>query len=298
MKIAMTLEKIKKEKGQPLILSQAGLNGWPAHKPRQLQAKNFEEFLGHGVLPGFVVASRADEFSTIFPQARYCDHRACESASELPHERWSGRLVSRHTRVHDDGIDVWVGGKLLFGFLDGKRADNHHLAIELAMPFAMQVLLVFDNQNFLAHLLSSFQRAFGLISSGRGVQISYQVIINYLGLQERQKIRNVAVSNFLTSWIKKFSSPKIKIWFEPMFFSGFFCGFQRCGSAAFPNFRGGIFSAKCVRTNSRILHQVGKVKEFWFASLRSAANLYSILGVKTNWRSRILGEENFLILNF
>jgi len=97
--------------------------------------------------------------------------------------------------------------------------------------------------------------------------------------------------------IKKFSSPKIKIWFEPMFFSGFFCGFERCSSAAFPNFRGGIFSEKCVRTNSRILHHVGKVKEFWFASLRSATNSYSILGVKTNWRFRIFGEENFLILN-
>ena len=45
-------------------------------------------------------------------------------------------------------------------------------------------------------------------------------------------------------------------------------------------------------------HQKGKVKEFWFASLRSATNLYSILGVKTNSRFRILGEENFLILNF
>src|SRR3990167_645880 len=121
--------------------------------------------------------------------------------------------------------------------------------------------------------------------------------------------------------IKKFSFLlSVKIWFEPMFFSGFFCGFERCGSlrlrsvraAAFPscddcsalcvcglpNFRGGIFSEKCVRTNSRILHHVGKVKEFWFASLRSATNLYSILGVKTNWRFRILGEENFLIINF
>jgi len=97
--------------------------------------------------------------------------------------------------------------------------------------------------------------------------------------------------------IKKFSSPKIKIWFEPMFFYGFFCGFERCGSAAFPNFRGGISFPKCVRTNSRVLHQKGKVKEFWFASLRSATNLYSILGVKTNSRFRILGEENFLILN-
>jgi|SRR3989344_712476 len=106
---------------------------------------------------------------------------------------------------------------------------------------------------------------------------------------------------FMDSWIKKFSSPKIKIWFEPMFFSGFFCGFERCGSAAFLNFRGGISSppqaAKCVRTNSRILHHIGKVKEFWFASLRSATNLYSILGAKTNWRFRILGEEKFLILN-
>ncbi|HEY4479053.1 MAG TPA: hypothetical protein VI981_01700, partial [Candidatus Paceibacterota bacterium] len=73
--------------------------------------------------------------------------------------------------------------------------------------------------------------------------------------------------------------------------------FERCGSAAFPDFRGEIFSEKWVRTNSRILHQTGKVKEFWFASLRLASNLYSILGVKTNWRFRILGEENFLILN-
>ena len=31
--------------------------------------------------------------------------------------------------------------------------------------------------------------------------------------------------------IKKCSSPKIKIWFAPMFFSGLFCGFERCGSA-------------------------------------------------------------------
>src|SRR3989344_6051094 len=68
--------------------------------------------------------------------------------------------------------------------------------------------------------------------------------------------------------IKKISSHKIKKWFEPMFFSGFFCGFERCGFAAFPNFRVGTSSppqaAKCVRTNSRILHHVGKVKEFWF----------------------------------
>src|SRR3989339_1756087 len=56
--------------------------------------------------------------------------------------------------------------------------------------------------------------------------------------------------------IKKFSSPKIKIWFEPMFFYGFFYCFERCGSAAFPNFRGGIFSPKCVRTNLRILHKI------------------------------------------
>src|SRR3989344_3483497 len=97
--------------------------------------------------------------------------------------------------------------------------------------------------------------------------------------------------------IKNFSSPKIKIWFEPMFFSGFFCGFERYGSAAFPNFRGGIFSEKCVRTNSRILHQKGIRKFEGFASLRSATNWYSILGVKTNSRFRILGEENFLILN-
>ena len=82
--------------------------------------------------------------------------------------------------------------------------------------------------------------------------------------QGQQKIRKFAVLDLFLLWIKKFSSPKIKIWFEPMFFSGFFCGFQRCGSAAFTNFRGGTSSppaaAKCVRTNSRILHH----KELWY----------------------------------
>ncbi|MFH1385879.1 MAG: hypothetical protein ABIG65_02420, partial [Patescibacteria group bacterium] len=82
---------------------------------------------------------------------------------------------------------------------------------------------------------------------------------------------------------------------------GFFCGFERCGSVAFPNFRGGISSppqaAKCVQTNLIILHQKGNSKFERFASLRSATNLYSILGVKTNWRFRILGKEIFLILN-
>src|SRR3989344_1304085 len=55
----------------------------------------------------------------------------------------------------------------------------------------------------------------------------------------KQIIRQVFGFLHYLIWIKKFSSPKIKIWFEPMFFSGFFCGFERCGSAAFPNFRGG-----------------------------------------------------------
>jgi len=108
--------------------------------------------------------------------------------------------------------------------------------------------------------------------------------------------------NLFEYMIKKFSSPKIKIWFEPMFFYGFFCGFERCGFAVFPNFRGGTSSppqaAKCVRTIFRILHHVGNCKQVGFASPRSATNLYSILGAKKNWRFRILGEENFLIFNF
>jgi len=80
-------------------------------------------------------------------------------------------------------------------------------------------------------------------------------------------------------------------------FIGFFCGFDSCDSAAFPDFRGGISSppaaAKAVRTNSRIEHHVGNVKDSDVASLRSATNSYSIWGVKTNSRFRILGEENF-----
>src|SRR3990167_5932244 len=103
-------------------------------------------------------------------------------------------------------------------------------------------------------------------------------VIDKTSSYRKSQNENGNTSKFFVGFhrIKKFSSPKIKIWFEPMFFSGFFCGFERCGSAAFPNFRGGTSSppqaAKCVRTNLRILLQKGKVKEFWFASLRSATN--------------------------
>ena len=50
-----------------------------------------------------------------------------------------------------------------------------------------------------------------------------------------KRIGSVSMNTFdnLLIWIKKFSSPKIKIWFEPMFFSEFFCGFERCGFAVF-----------------------------------------------------------------
>ena len=63
-----------------------------------------------------------------------------------------------------------------------------------------------------------------------------------------------------------------------MFFSGFFYGFERCGSAAFPNFRGGNSSppqaAKAVRTISRVLHTLENGKPEEAASLRSAVISY------------------------
>ena len=45
-------------------------------------------------------------------------------------------------------------------------------------------------------------------------------------------------------------------------FFGLFSGFEILRRS-----RSEFFGAKTVRTNSRILHQIGKVKEFWFASL-------------------------------
>ena len=62
--------------------------------------------------------------------------------------------------------------------------------------------------------------------------------IAYMGLEVKPNRKSPyfrAFSRFmyLIKRIKKFSSPKIKIWFEPMFFYGFFCGFERCGSAVF-----------------------------------------------------------------
>ncbi len=43
--------------------------------------------------------------------------------------------------------------------------------------------------------------------------------------------------NLFVLRIKKFSSPKIKIWFEPMFFYGFFCGLIVTHSRQFPSIR-------------------------------------------------------------
>ena len=66
-----------------------------------------------------------------------------------------------------------------------------------------------------------------------------------------------------------------------MFFSGFFGGFERNDFAAFPDsFRVGTFSprpggAKCVQTNSRILHHFGNSKPEE-ATERSEANQNSL----------------------
>ena len=64
--------------------------------------------------------------------------------------------------------------------------------------------------------------------------------------------------------IKKFSSPKIKIWFEPMFLTGSFAVLSGAAPTPFRIFAGVSslrrkVGAKCVRTNSSILHHIGKV---------------------------------------
>src|SRR3989344_2571610 len=69
--------------------------------------------------------------------------------------------------------------------------------------------------------------------------------------------------------IKIFFPPKLKYGSSRCFSPGSFAVLSGAAhfrlrsvqAAAFPNFRRGIFSEKCVRTNSRILHQKGKVKE-------------------------------------
>src|SRR3989344_588963 len=119
-------------------------------------------------------------------------------------------------------------------------------------PIALAILLieVFCQSSSCIFSRSSIEKCLNFIHL-----IFYQVLQLLVELR-RKSLSFKAFSRF-QYWIKKFSSPKIKKWFEPMFFSGFFCGFERCGSAAFPNFRGGTSSppqaAKCVRTNSRIL---------------------------------------------
>ena len=70
--------------------------------------------------------------------------------------------------------------------------------------------------------------------------------------------------SLLMLMIKKFSFPKIKIWFDSMFFSEFFCGFYRHGGAAFGGLT--LFAPTCRGENgSRYLqigHQERKLRGF------------------------------------
>jgi len=67
-----------------------------------------------------------------------------------------------------------------------------------------------------------------------------------------------------------------KIWFEPMFLTGSFAVLIRADPPPFRIFAGGISSppqaAKAVRTNSSILHHVGKVNASRGLCLRSATS--------------------------
>ncbi len=98
---------------------------------------------------------------------------------------------------------------------------------------------------------------------------------------------------FHNAWIKKFSSPKIKIWFEPMFFSGFFCGFERCGSQPAPSFRraGSAFLVRRVRVE---LTRPLKTRD-----LQSPPAPYGTTCANFCWYSRIkplIASNNFLSL--
>src|SRR3989344_4652645 len=138
---------------------------------------------------------------------------------------------------------------------------------------------------------------------GEGVWLVGRSQIKYPAIARINRIaitRKVLFFGF-NIMIKNFLSPKIQNMVRADVFNRVFGSFYRCGSAAFPHFRGGNSSppqvAKCVRTNSRILLQKGKIKRFWFASLRSATNSYSILGVKTNSRFRKIWFEPMFFRN-
>src|SRR3990167_7802023 len=84
-------------------------------------------------------------------------------------------------------------------------------------------------------------------------------------------------------------------------FNGFFCGFDSCGSAAFPDFRGGASSrppaAKAVRTNSSILRHVGKFNASPRLRRVSATKSYGVFGAKRNSRFRKIWFEPMFFRN-
>ena len=96
------------------------------------------------------------------------------------------------------------------------------------------------------HRLSSFKVQFStaLLPERLAVSCDSDNIANiaYMGLKVKPNRKSLYLKAFsrFQDWIKKFSSPKIKIWFEPMFFYGFFCGFGFLkGSDNFKFFFGG-----------------------------------------------------------
>src|SRR3989344_3431249 len=62
------------------------------------------------------------------------------------------------------------------------------------------------------------------------IPVGKMAFVNCFGLISTEFFSNFIIKLLVRNMhrIKKFSSPKIKIWFEPMFFYGFFCGFERC----------------------------------------------------------------------
>src|SRR3989338_1271914 len=85
-----------------------------------------------------------------------------------------------------------------------------------------------------------------------------------------------------TELIKNFSFSQNQNMVRADVFNRFFGSFYRCGSAAFSEFCGGLSSPPAAAGSAPTIfkkkHHLGNFKRFWFASLRSATNLYWIWG--------------------
>jgi len=302
----MNYQKLGKEKGRPLL--DALWNELVGCCVRLVP--NPDADIRRGVLlPFFQFFSGRSKNETAVATPRPCSRRLVQ----LSHGCWS---VAPPLHEHRDALGGDGDGQLEKVALRTIGLLAQHLAAQECLEHPQKVTnrveLCHDNLQFDWFRFSLRDSTMLATISKKIASIVLEIVANtqqtrYQGtalgsnatiaysttpVKPKTRVRNRPILRpfWTISWIKNSSFLLLQNMVRADVFNGFFCGFDSCGSAAFPDFRGGTSSppqaAKAVRTNSSILHHVGKVNASPRLGRGSATKSYGFFGAKRNSRFR------------